>query len=140
MGRRRERATGGHCRSSPIIQTPATIWARWYIISVALDQGIELFERAIQIDPSNANAHFNLGSHRLMLGDFTGGWPEYEWRLQQANIELRSFPQPRWQGESLQGRSILLWAEQGFGDTLQFVRYAELVKQRGGQVTVECPE
>jgi tetratricopeptide (TPR) repeat protein len=101
-------------------------------------EGVQFLERAIQIDPQNANAHFNLGSHRLMLGDFTGGWPEYEWRLHQADIEHRTFHQPRWQGEPLQGRSILLWAEQGFGDTLQFVRYAKFVKQRGGHVSVEC--
>jgi Tfp pilus assembly protein PilF len=101
-------------------------------------KGVAFFERAIQIDPDNANAHLNLGAHRLLFGDFTGGWPEYEWRLRQPDLTPRNFSQPRWQGEPLEGRSILLWSEQGLGDTLQFIRYATFVKQRGGRVTVEC--
>src|SRR6185369_10196054 len=74
----------------------------------------------------------------LLRGDFRHGWPEYEWRLQRQEFTQRSVRQPRWDGSPLDSKTILLFAEQGHGDTLQFVRYVPLVKQRGGRVIVEC--
>ena len=71
-------------------------------------------------------------------GDFEKGWSEYEWRWRCSTVLPRPFPQPLWQGEPLDGRTILLHAEQGLGDTLQFVRYAPMVKQRGAEVIVSC--
>ena len=73
------------------------------------------------------------------MGDYEQGFAEYEWRWK-LNDGLRpTFSEPRWQGEPLDGRTILLWAEQGLGDTIQFIRYAPLVKQLGARVLVECP-
>ncbi len=66
------------------------------------------------------------------------GFQGYEWRWKCKECPPRSFPQPRWDGSALAGRTILLHAEQGLGDTLQFVRYAPLVQQRGGRVILEC--
>src|SRR5262249_19290790 len=67
------------------------------------------------------------------------GWPEYEWRWQRKQTPARPFRQPRWDGSPLEGRTILLYSEQGLGDTIQFIRYAPLVKERGGRLIVECP-
>src|SRR5262249_47659875 len=96
------------------------------------------FRRALELRPDLAEAHFNLGSTLLLQGDFLRGWLEYEWRWRCPNFTPRNLPQPFWDGASLQGRTILLYAEQGLGDTLQFVRYAALAKERGGKVLLEC--
>jgi len=69
---------------------------------------------------------------------FARGWPEYEWRWHRRQAVQRNFYATRWDGSPLAGRTILLHAEQGLGDTLQFVRYASLVKRRGGTIIVEC--
>jgi hypothetical protein len=73
------------------------------------------------------------------MGDFERGWEEYEWRWKKAKVTPRDFPQPLWDSSALEGRTILIHTEQGLGDTLQFIRYVPLVKQRGGTVIVECP-
>src|SRR5207248_10831400 len=67
----------------------------------------------------------NAAHLRLQRGDFEKGWAEYEWRWQHPDLLSRAFAQPRWDGSALAGRTILLYAEQGLGDTLQFVRYAQ---------------
>src|SRR5262249_8520552 len=75
----------------------------------------------------------------LLVGDLEEGWREYEWRWTTREFGgAPAFTQPRWDGTSLEGRTILLHAEQGLGDTLQFIRYAALTKARGGTVIVVC--
>jgi hypothetical protein len=78
----------------------------------------------------------------LLAGDFEHGWLEYEWRWKKKPLAtaLRTFRQPAWDGSVQLDRTILLYAEQGLGDTLQFIRYAPLVKQRCAKVVVECPK
>ena len=73
-----------------------------------------------------------------MQGDFRQGWFEYEWRWKCSEFAGLAFHQPRWDGSPLAGRTILLHAEQGLGDTLQFIRYAPWVRQCGGRVLVLC--
>ena len=102
-------------------------------------EAVACYRRAIAIDPGHAAAHFHLALALLVQGDFAAGWPEYQWRLEQPGARLQALPQPRWSGSDLAGKTILLCAEQGLGDTLQFIRYAALVKQRGARVIVECP-
>jgi len=98
------------------------------------------YDEALRIDPGYANAHTNRALLALLLGDLAQGWEEYEWRWRRPKQPTCPFEQPMWQGESLAGRTILLHAEQGLGDTLQFVRYAPLVKaQTGGRVLLQCP-
>lgn len=110
---------------------------------VSADQGklteaMLLYNRALATDSSLINARHNRSLLMLLQGDFLRGWPEYEWRWKTEQMPLRQFVQPRWNGEPLPGKTILIWAEQGFGDTIQFVRYASLIKSRGATVVVEC--
>ncbi|MFO1056238.1 MAG: tetratricopeptide repeat protein [Dongiaceae bacterium] len=96
-----------------------------------LDAAAAAFRRAIAIAPGTAAFHTNLAHALLLKGELEEGWRENEWRPK------RRFAQPQWDGSRLDGRTILLHAEQGFGDTIQFVRYVPLVKQRGGRVVLE---
>ncbi len=104
-----------------------------------LEMAAASYLEALRLKPDYDEAHVNLGMLRFLEGNFEAGWPEYEWRFRIKRLNLRSYPQPRWDGSSLMGKTILLQAEQGFGDTLQFIRYAPLVKERGGIVLLECP-
>lgn len=104
------------------------------------EDAIAEFDAALAVDANSAEAHFELSLLRLRIGDFTAGWNEYEWRWRKADFSSppRGFAQPQWDGqESLADRTILLHAEQGFGDTIQFCRYAASVRARGARVVLE---
>jgi Tetratricopeptide repeat len=102
------------------------------------DEALDCHDRALACDPNSAEAHFNRAQLLLLEADFARGWPEYEWRWRTPAFPRLTFTQPRWDGTDLGGRTILLHAEQGLGDTLQFVRYVPLVKARGGRVILQC--
>ena len=107
-----------------------------------LETAVDYSERGLRLRPDCALLHHNLGHVLLQMGHWQAGWTEYEWRWKYWEQEGRPAPvfeQPRWDGSPLEGRTILLYAEQGFGDTLQFIRYASLVAERGGRVVVACP-
>lgn len=103
-------------------------------------EAIDLLERALSIRPGEPNAEYALAFTELLLGRFEAGWKHYEARLRtgQPQFPNRTFLQPRWEGENLVGRTILVHAEQGVGDTIQFARYLSLVAQRGAHVLLEC--
>jgi len=100
---------------------------------------LEHFEAAISRQPDHAEAHKSRAMTWLHLGDFERGWAEYEWRWKCKGFTPRLLDQPAWDGTSLQDRRILLFTEQGIGDTFQFVRYASLLADQGALVSVECP-
>lgn len=103
-----------------------------------LDDALLSFNKLLDKKPSDAQVHFNRALIWLVQGNFEQGWPEYNWRWKWPEFYIRPMTKPMWDGSSLEGKMIVLTAEQGMGDTLQFVRYAPLVKERGGTVMLAC--
>ena len=116
--------------------------ARFRYLERRPQDSIELLERALRQQPGDPNAKYALAFSQLLLGQFAEGWKNYESRFDtgQSAFPRRSFSQPRWRGEDLAGKRILIYAEQGTGDTIHFIRYGSLVRDLGGQVIVECQD
>jgi hypothetical protein len=106
-----------------------------------LDQAIASYDQAIALEPDNAQAHWNKSLALLSQGDYQNGWPLYEWgwTVGQRGVAPH-YAQPLWLGrESLQGKTILLWTEQGLGDSIQFARWTGHVKGLGARVLLHAP-
>ena len=101
---------------------------------VRLKESIQVHQKAIQIQPDYEEAHINLAITFLLQGQLTAGWKEFEWRRSRK----RDFKRPLWDGTPLNGKSILIYAEQGFGDTIQFVRYIDLLPDANTIIIVVC--
>ena len=99
------------------------------------------FDKALEIDPEQANAHVNRGLLMLLRGNYAEGWQGYEWRLGHRNLAglvgTRPFTQPPWQGEPLAGRTILAWGEQGVGDEILFAGLIPDLQAAGARCVVE---
>ena len=104
-----------------------------------LHESAACYLRTLRLKPDHADAHKNLGILYLLMGNFAQGWAEFEWRWRCHDFSLPKLPQPLWDGSPLHGRTIFLHTEQGLGDTIQFVRYAKLIKQAGGSAILVCP-
>lgn len=105
-----------------------------------LDKALDQYERVLKFDPENSDAHNKKSTVLLLLGELEKGWKEYEWRWKRTSEPLlqRSFPQPRWNGEPLQGKSILLWGEQGIGDEIACSSMVPDLVSSGARCTIEC--
>jgi len=98
------------------------------------------FVRAVEADPANPMQRYNLAHALLLTGDFERGWVEHEARFDAGIAQLRHATHPRWMSGDPAGKTILVWAEQGLGDTIQFSRYLPLLAQRGARVLLEVPQ
>ncbi|HVT56464.1 MAG TPA: tetratricopeptide repeat-containing glycosyltransferase family protein [Xanthobacteraceae bacterium] len=101
------------------------------------DEALKAYERAAELAPDDADIHWNEALLLLMRGEYRRGWEKYEWRLKRPHHQERNFFAPVWRGEDVAGKTILIHAEQGFGDTLQFVRYVPLLAKMGARVFLE---
>lgn len=105
-------------------------------------QALVSYDQAISVRPDYASAHWNKSITQLLCGDFDAGWPSYEWRWRWDHFPSprRTFSCPQWTGQTpLNGMTVLVHAEQGLGDTIQFVRYVPLIKALGASVVLEVP-
>ena len=105
-------------------------------------EAIGHYRQAIWLKPDYAEAHYHLGMALLLSGDLKNGFAEYEWRWQWSEFAQQnslSIDRPLWDGSTLAGRTIFLHAEQGYGDSIQFIRYVSAVQEGGGKAIVACP-
>lgn len=105
-----------------------------------LAEAIVVLDGAVHTHEHNVHAHWNLASAALLAGDLSRGFAEYEWRKQHDRFrgDFVNLPGPVWDGGNPRGRTILVRAEQGFGDTIQFARYLPLIVRRGGTPVLVC--
>ena len=107
-----------------------------------IEAAISELRIAIALNPDSAEVHFNLSSLLLLLGKYEEGWSEYEYRLDmnflsRNQVRSRQFTKTKWAGQDLEGSTILVYDEQGFGDSIQFIRFLHLIEARGGKVILE---
>jgi tetratricopeptide (TPR) repeat protein len=142
LGRPAE-AVAAYDRTLALVANHAAAWSSRGVALQALNRhadAIASFERAIAIEPDFADAHFNKSLALLAIGDYPRGQAEYEWRWKRSGTEpLRhKFGRPLWRGDDApQGKTILLHAEQGLGDTIQFARYVRLLGRAGANAILE---
>ena len=110
-----------------------------YLELARFDEGLACFDRVLGLSPDHALAHFNRALALLSLGRYREGWRDWEWRWRCRAFYDHILPRPeqRWDGSSLDGQTVLLYAEQGYGDTLQALRYVPSVRRRG-RVILRC--
>lgn len=150
-----------------VAQTPGYAEAQSNLGAVLQDLGeydraAQHLERAVELAPAMPDARWNRGLLRLRRGEHAAGWPEYEWRWQRLEFcrgQFRVLPQsalskpefahhsvarrtsiaPVWRGDALEGCTVFMFTEQGLGDAIQFVRFAEALRRRGARVVLETP-
>lgn len=102
-----------------------------------LDEALPHFERALALRPDAADIHWDYALALLAAGRYTEGWREYEWRWARRQPAPRDLPQPAWTGQDLQGKRLLVYVEQGYGDAIQCMRFLPLLKARGAHLVLE---
>lgn len=105
-------------------------------------RAVPFLQHAAVLDPNNITAHFNLSIAYLLMGDYTRGWPAYEtrWKYEHLAGTEPKFSQPRWNGEDLKGKTILVVGEQGHGDNIQFSRFLWNLHTQGAQIKLQVTD
>ncbi|MEI6560099.1 MAG: tetratricopeptide repeat protein [Rhodospirillaceae bacterium] len=140
---RNERAAAVACYRRALALEPdfSKTWNNLGIVLGELgrpDEAMTAYRQALALEPGDASQHMNIAFMLLLKGRYAEGWQEFEWRWLSAKYAPHRYARPLWRGEPLPGRTLLLHAEQGMGDTLQFVRYAAWARERTGRVLVRC--
>ena len=102
-----------------------------------VEEAMPYYQEAVKRNPTYPQARFSLGLAHLVLGDFDNGWPEYEYRWESYKETPKKYDMPIWDGSDLSGKTILVCAEQGLGDTFQFLRYTQILKRLGATIIFE---
>jgi hypothetical protein len=116
----------------------------WSNLGFALERRRDLaqaraaYDRALEIDPANIAATFDRSMVLLALGEYKAGWQDYEHRWEATGYPRPRYSQPEWDGSRLAGETVLLYTEQGYGDAVQFARYATLAADRGARIVLRC--
>jgi Flp pilus assembly protein TadD len=133
-----EEALAAHRRA---VELNANSALHWHNFGVTLreagevEEAVRALDRAIEIDPNHVDAHWDRGLCNLALGRYAEAWPDYAWRWQLTEMKNVAVPRmPLWDGSPLNGRTLLLHAEQGFGDTILALRYMQKLAGLGGQI------
>ena len=103
-----------------------------------LREAIKYFNIGIELDRESVLAHYNKAEALLMLGEFEEGWKEYEWRQGRKDFGKRKFDKKFISEYDLKGKRVLVYAEQGLGDAIQFIRYLPMLKEKGCYIILEC--
>lgn len=109
--------------------------------SARLEEAAASYQKALDIDANCVEAHNNFGMLQLLRGDFDQGWQNFawQWQMKGATTIARHYPQPFWNGDSFERKTLFIYPVQGFGDFIQFSRYVPLAKAKGGRVIIEVP-
>ncbi|MFK8114453.1 MAG: tetratricopeptide repeat protein [Rubripirellula sp.] len=111
-----------------------------WIWSGEIGRGLHWYEQGLQANPNDAELHRNLGVIHLLMGNYDLGWNEYRWRWKMGGIYRPQASAPVWTGQPLDGKSILLYSEQGLGDAIHFIRVAASLKKLGATVLLQCSD
>lgn len=104
-----------------------------------IERGMQWYQAGLEAHPGDPEMHRNIGVIELLRGNYNVGWPEYRWRWQMPGMVRPRCAAPVWRGEPLHGRAILLYPEQGRGDSIQFIRMAKVLSDSGARVVFQCP-
>ena len=131
------------CHRTALELSPDSAGTHYNLALVLRDSGdiaaaMRLFERAVELGYRSSDLYWDRALAYLTDGDLTRGFAEYEWRWRLPEVTARSLPGSPWKGESLTGRTLFVYAEQGFGDTIQFARYVPMIAGQAGRVVFEC--
>lgn len=128
-------------RQNPKLANGYHNMARGFLAKHQCHRAIEHYHKAIACCPQHGDAHFGLSNAFLALGNFTKGWDEYEWRLKLESYTksfagnfIQDLTEPMWAGEDLKQKTLLVYGEQGFGDTIQSVRFVSELVRRGARI------
>jgi len=105
-----------------------------------IEEAIYFLRKALDINPDFASAHWNLALIFLLTGNYSEGWKEYKWFWKLKDTNNFNFSKPLWDGFNIDGKTLLVYAEQGYGDTIQFSRYIPFITEAGAEVILLCQE